>query len=324
MVEFQPLIARTWAMYRPVAPVAYDCVRVIAVRDGSAFLHGDLDAHPVNIGDVILLGADVLCGVEPEGRFTATTIYIDTDFAVETVFWRYSDFVKDHLDALAFTNTLYAEPAQILRIGEQNTERLAPWLDELAELSANGQPRAGFLRMQALWFAVLDVIDPFVRVSLVRLSPVQRECTRPGWPRDRRFTPLRPEARTVAAMLRADPARRWTLSELAEAVHLSIRQLGHVFADAYGKTPITYLAMLRVERMAVLLRTTDEPVWKIARQVGWNSRNRAGEAFCRYVGVSPSTYRASPRIVGAGAHLPGDGPVSERQEANHAQRPDGT
>lgn len=305
-------------MRRARDPAAYDCVRVAVVRDGSAFLNSDLGQQPVNIGDVILLGADIRCGAEPEGRFTVTTIYIDTDYAIEAVFWRYVDLVEDHLDAQEFAQTLYAEPAQILRIGEQNTERLAPWLDELAELSANGQPRAGFLRMQALWFAVLDVIDPFVHVSPVRLSPVQRARTCPGWPRDRRFIPLRPEARTVAAMLRADPARRWKLPELAEAVHLSIRQLGHVFADAYGKTPITYLTMLRVERMAVLLRTTDEPVWKIARQLGWNSRNRAAEAFHRYLGIPPSVYRASPRIVGAGAHLLGDGPVSEREEASHA------
>jgi hypothetical protein len=42
-------------------------VKVIVVRDGSAILFSEFGQKPVKIGDVILLGANVLCGSEPEG-----------------------------------------------------------------------------------------------------------------------------------------------------------------------------------------------------------------------------------------------------------------
>lgn len=38
-------------------------------------------------------------------------------------------------------------------------------------------------------------------------------------------------------LLLADPARSWTLAKLSALVHLSPKQLGRVFADAYGLTP---------------------------------------------------------------------------------------
>ena len=87
-------------------------------------------------------------------------------------------------------------------------------------------------------------------------------------------------------------AHPWTLGELAETVHLSPQQLSRVFADAYGKTPIAYLTMLRVQEMARLLRETDLPVAAAGRRVGWSSRSRATEAFIEHTGLSPSRYRA--------------------------------
>lgn len=42
-----------------------------------------------------------------------------------------------------------------------------------------------------------------------------------------------------------------------------------MFVEAYGRTPIACLTMLRVEQIADLLRTTDLPIAVIAHQVGW-------------------------------------------------------
>ena len=57
---YAPLVARTRTMYRPVLPVAYDCVKFIIVRDGSAFLFSEFGQQPVKAGDVVMLGANVL------------------------------------------------------------------------------------------------------------------------------------------------------------------------------------------------------------------------------------------------------------------------
>lgn len=158
-----------------------------------------------------------------------------------------------------------------------------PWLDELAALSIEEQLVANFYRMQALWFSIAHVIAPFVKTSQVRTSSTQRATTWPTSPR-RQFAPLRAEARRAADLLRAEPERQWSVSALANEVHLSESQVGRLFVEAFGKSPIAYLTMLRTERMAVILRTTDAPMASIAQEVVWSDPDFAARQFRRSVG----------------------------------------
>lgn len=291
-MALSPLVARTRTMHRPLDPTAYDCVRIVVTRDGSSILLSEFGQKPVKVGDVILLGANVLCGSEPEGHITVTTIYADTDYVVDQVFWQYVGLLSDRLDAQDFAATIFAEPAQILRLGEDRAGMLMPWLDELVALSVEHRPVQNFYRMQALWFSIAHVIAPFIKTTPIRTSPTQRATTWPTPPRHRRFAPLRNEARKAAELLRADPARHWSMTDLANEVHLSKSQVGRVFVEAYGKSPIAYLTMLRTERMAGLLRTTDASIATIAEEVGWSDPDFAARQFRRSVGVTPSGYRA--------------------------------
>jgi len=287
-----PIMARTYRVHRPVEPVAYDCIKVIVVRDGSAIVSSEFGQKPVTVGDVVFLTASTLCGSEPEGHISVTTIYVDPTYAIEQVFWQHGAGLRDRLDMKNFAAAMFTEPAQILRIGQDRAGMLMPWLDELVALSDEGRPVESFYRRQALWFNVAHVVAPFVETSRPRLPAPRFETLRPALPRPRRFAPLRSEARSVAELLRADLTRRWTVADLAEAVYLSESQLARVFVEAYGKPPIAYLAMLRVERMARLLRTTDAPIAVIAQAAGWEDPDFAARQFRRHVGVTPSRYRA--------------------------------
>ena len=292
---FDPVLARTRTLHRQIGPIAFDCVRVVVVRDGSAVLFSEFGQKPVTVGDVVTLGANTLCGSEPEDHITVTTVYLDTDYVIDQVFWQHVGLVRDRLDAQDFAEALYVEPAQVLHVGEDRAGILMPWLDELVALSIDGGFTEHFYRMQALWFSVATVIVPYIATSSARMSPTQRATTFPASPRLRRFAPLREEARTVAALLRKEPGRRWTVDGLAAAVHLSSSQAGRMFVDAYGKSPIAYLTMLRAEEMARLLRTTDTPIAVIAREVGWGDPDFAARQFRRSVGLTPSRYRAMSR-----------------------------
>lgn len=90
-------------------------------------------------------------------------------------------------------------------------------------------------------------------------------------------------------------APEWTLGDFAGAVHVSVSQLGRVFVDAYGKTPMTYLSTLRVERLAWLLHETDLPIEQAMRQVGWHSRGHAARLFRQAVGPTPTTATSADR-----------------------------
>lgn len=300
---FAPVVARTRSDYVPVPPIAFDCVKIIVIRAGGAILFSEFGTQHVNIGDVVVLAANTLCGAEPEGWVTTTTLYLDRDYVIDQVFWQFAEQFTDRLDAKRFLDTRYTEPAQVLRLGEDRVGLLMPWLDELAALSMDGPAPERFYRAQALLFSVLDVIVPYLLVTEVRVTATQRTTTRPSLPRHRRFLALREEVRQVERLLREDYQRRWTLRELAAAVHLSPSRLGRVFGEAFGKSPIAYLAMLRAERMACLLRTTDASIAAIARQVGWSDADFAARQFRRAIGVTPRHYRKMIRHAA-------DGPVS--------------
>jgi len=170
-----PIIARTRTIHQPIAPVAYDCVKLIFIRDGSAILLSEFGERPVTVGDVVTLAANALCGSEPEVAITVTTLYLDRDYIIDQVFWQHSAFLTDRWDAQDFADELYSEPAQTLRLGEDRAWMLMPWLDELVSLSLDGPSPEHFYRMQALLFAVLDVITPYVKTTPVRRSPTQRK-----------------------------------------------------------------------------------------------------------------------------------------------------
>lgn len=92
---FTPLIARTEAIDRCLPPVAFDCVRLCFLRTGTAILFSEFGTQPATPGDVILLAAHTLCGCEPEEWVSMTTLYLDTDFLIDQVFWQYASVLPD-------------------------------------------------------------------------------------------------------------------------------------------------------------------------------------------------------------------------------------
>ncbi|AZH79045.1 AraC family transcriptional regulator [Microbacterium sp. Y-01] len=294
---YQPFLARTTVLRRPIPPSAHDCVMLLVVREGSAFLSSEFEQQPIRLGDAVVLGASSLYGCVPERSITITTICLDTDYLVDQIFWQHTPLLADRLHARQFVKTIYADPAQIISLGETRIALLTPWLDELVTLSNVSPDATHFFRRQALLSSVLDVLAPFVKTTPTRplASPHARSI--PSVPQVRRFIPLRAEARQARDLLQGALSESWTLVALAEQVHLSPKQLSRVFVDAFGKTPITYLTMLRVERMAYLLRNEAISVAAAGKAVGWSSRSRAAEAFRNYTGMTPHQYRCQARTT---------------------------
>ncbi len=286
-----PLFASTETHFENVKPAAFDCLRVIFVREGSAILFRDSEEFPLKIGDVILVCPNVMCGCEPEGDTTVTTVYLDNDYIMDQVFWQYRGFFQHRLDVLGLLSMMDMETAQVLNLGEGVFEKIGPWLNELDQLSTDGNSLVRFYRVQALWSAVVDIINPFMRSRWSQLTLPVDSYGQSAVPRHRQFLPIREEARGIANLLREDPGHHWTLEGLASHVHLSHTQLIRLFSEAYGKTPLAYLSMVRVEELARLLRETRMPIGEAIKQVGWQSRGHAARVFREYVGINPAEYR---------------------------------
>lgn len=150
MAVHAPLTARTTTHRRSLTAPAHGCVRFIVVRDGSVILSGVFGWKPINVGDVLLISANTLCGMKPEGRVALTTVYLDPGYAVDQFYWQHAGLLLDRFEAHDIAAKVFAEAVQVLGLGELRLAELAPWLDALTELSGTGNPARSFARMQAL------------------------------------------------------------------------------------------------------------------------------------------------------------------------------
>ncbi len=94
-------------------------------------------------------------------------------------------------------------------------------------------------------------------------------------------------------MLEAQPFRQWSLTELADALHVAPSYLSRLFRQHLGLPPMAYLAHWRAERAAALLIGTTRPISDIAQEVGWCDPNYFSRRFKKHFRVSASAYRAA-------------------------------
>lgn len=97
-------------------------------------------------------------------------------------------------------------------------------------------------------------------------------------------------ARAIAAV-KADPARRFTVRELAKLAGASRASFARLFRAQVGTSPQRFLRARRLEQAAALLVGTDERLSRIAQRVGYVSEFALSRAFKRHYGVAPARYR---------------------------------
>jgi AraC-like DNA-binding protein len=104
------------------------------------------------------------------------------------------------------------------------------------------------------------------------------------------------------SLLHAEPARDWSVTELAAAVAVSKTVLVDRFGELLGRPPVRYLTEWRLNLASGLLRTTDLGVGEIGAKVGYNSEEAFSRAFKRELGKAPAHWRADttdpPEIFG--------------------------
>lgn len=100
----------------------------------------------------------------------------------------------------------------------------------------------------------------------------------------------RPTARPVQAILR-DPARDWTLDELANEAHVSRATLVRAFRQAIGMAPLAFLGELRLSLARRKLLRTGAKLAQVASEVGYRSESAFSRAFVRRFGIRPGEAR---------------------------------
>ena len=86
-------------------------------------------------------------------------------------------------------------------------------------------------------------------------------------------------------------AQQITLKDIADLLDISQVYLCKLFSEEIGMGAIQYLRKVRVDRAALLLRTTEKKVSMIATEVGFRDVKSFFSVFKTQMGVTPAAYR---------------------------------
>jgi AraC-like DNA-binding protein len=92
-------------------------------------------------------------------------------------------------------------------------------------------------------------------------------------------------------LLHANPARDWTVEELAREVAVSRSVLAQRFTALVGESPIRYLASWRMQLAKQMMREGTRNIQDVAARVGYDSEAAFNRAFKRATGCPPAAWR---------------------------------
>jgi len=95
------------------------------------------------------------------------------------------------------------------------------------------------------------------------------------------------------ALMHGDSAKGWTVDSLAREVGMSRSVLAERFAELLGEPPMQYLTRWRLAVAARSLRSTAEPIARVAERCGYESEAAFNRAFKREFGLPPAAWRRS-------------------------------
>lgn len=90
-------------------------------------------------------------------------------------------------------------------------------------------------------------------------------------------------------------ADQLSLDDIADAVGVEPERLARGFRRAYGESLGDYLRRIRVNAAARLLASTDEPISRVAGEVGFADQSHLTRWFARYLETTPGRYRGATR-----------------------------
>jgi AraC-like DNA-binding protein len=138
---------------------------------------------------------------------------------------------------------------------------------------------------QALLDSLLDVI----LVQALREQLAEDEPAAPAW-----FRAMDDPAVGIALRaVHAEPARVWTVAELAGVASLSRATFARRFTALLGVAPLTYVTDWRMALAREQLRESDVGLASVAHSLGYSSEFAFAAAFKRHHGTPPGRWRAA-------------------------------
>ena len=135
--------------------------------------------------------------------------------------------------------------------------------------------------------AVLGRLMELLFVEVLRRHIARLPTGSTGW-----FAALNdPIVGRTLQLLHSDPARHWTIDQIARGVGSSRTVVTERFKALLGRPPIDYVTSWRIQLAGKLLRVGSESTASIAASVGYESDTAFIRAFKRITGMTPGNWR---------------------------------
>lgn len=102
-------------------------------------------------------------------------------------------------------------------------------------------------------------------------------------------------ARAIDIILK-NPAADHSVESLAEAASMSRSTFAEKFAAAFGRTPMSFVHHIRMQRAVELLESGALSVDQVTSRAGFASRSHFSRAFKKHTGVSPILFRHKANV----------------------------
>lgn len=248
---------------------------IFFIKEGRASFQVEGEQFSIEEGDVLLIKPNALHGSHDcfGGRLEFGAVVFDYSFL--------SGIGNDRIEQEYLRPLLLGEGARYLLFqGKDEKHReLVEMLDRICDLYWKKEKGYEIL-MRAL---LLQVIYHVIRSKEVMRVP------RTGTRKSRMI-------RQIVAYVEDNYTQRMVLSQLAGHLSVSEGYLCRFFKENFRMTFVEYVQRVRLQKAERLLVETDEPVGKIALDVGFGSGNYFTTEFGKYYHTTPQKYRKGQDI----------------------------
>lgn len=248
---------------------AHEFLEIVVVRTGRAIHRMRAGSRSVAPGSVLLVRPGQWHAYDEPADFSIWNLYVPQKTLSEEL-----TALRSHPVVAAYTSgRLGSLRANDAFVGSAvDLPAVEPYLHALS-VAPHGEDRS-LARLGQL-LVILDALAP----ALVPSNAGEA------------VAPPHPAVLAATALLDGNPARAWTLVDIAEEVHVSAAYLCRLFAKELGISPLHYLERHRLEHCAQLLLESELSVVEISASTGWSDSNYMARRFRIAYGMSPTRYR---------------------------------
>lgn len=141
---------------------------------------------------------------------------------------------------------------------------------------------------------VAKLTSPVVALNIARYMVVYMRRTGS----DPQFSPwlngrnhIHPAIHRVQDAIIADPARNWSLAELADTGFMSVRNLSRLFLEQTELTVNAYVNLIRITLAKDILTNSSLDMENIAEKSGFTSARHLRRVWAKYNDIPPNDYR---------------------------------